>query len=311
MIPEKPTLTVESMENESKDALAVPFTFYSTNKLADNCLFCFVEGKTDSDYYYPKIKILYGTNCLIVNCNCKKNVLAMYDKVYPVDHATKKLAFFIDHDYDASITRPNLFETECYSIENYYTHPSSFSEFLQHGLHVPSTEFEFTNAMNFYQAAFDGYHASMLEFNAWIAVCKDKQKTCEMRHLEKLGDTPPEDFLNIEFGSTYSQLYTLDILNDHFKADPRITNEELQAKKIELQSKNFYDIFRGKYELGFLCKLLLNLKHKAEHTKKEKRTTLEKNIVSMNFDLKNLMKNYSAYAYFPKSLRKFILSFTA
>ena len=47
----------------------------------------------------------------------------MYDQIYASDHSAHKLAFFVDKDFDESINRPGLYETECYSIENYYVYP--------------------------------------------------------------------------------------------------------------------------------------------------------------------------------------------
>ena len=114
--------------------------------------------------------------------------------------------------------------------------------------------------MTFYHDEFQKFHEAMLDFNAWIAVCKSKDITKQMIHLEKLGKSVPDDFLIKDIEGNYTQNYDLGKLNQYFKANPLITNEELNAKKRELIDRYYYKIFRGKYEINFLCELLKHLR---------------------------------------------------
>lgn len=311
MAEEKPKLTVESMETEKENSLSVPFAMYNTNKSTQGCLFCFVEGKSDTDYYFSKVKNIYGSNNMFINCYNKKQVLKMYEEIHDKDKDTQKLAFFIDHDYDNMVCKEHLYETECYSIENYYVCEESFSDFLQYGLHVEKSSTEYHEAMNFYRDEFQKFHGVMLDFNAWIAVCKAKNITQQMIHLEKLGDSVPDGFLVKEIGGNYTQVYDLSALNRHFNAEPLITEEEINAKRQELSGKDYYKIFRGKYEFHFLCELLHYLHYNATHKKRNKRAVLEKSIASWNINESKLMIYLSDYAYFPKNLNDFIRSYIA
>ena len=160
MEPEKPTMTVEGMVSETEETQTVPITDYNTNKMREGCLFCFIEGKTDTDYYLTKVKSICGDNVYYVKCNCKKNVLFVYDEVYASDHKSKKLAFFIDRDFDSPIVRPGLYETESYSIENYYVYPSVYRDFIHYGLQIDLVSAEAQTAMSFYQASFLVYDSS-------------------------------------------------------------------------------------------------------------------------------------------------------
>ena len=82
---EEPQLTVESMEAEKEDSFSVPLTLYNTNKLSPGCLFCFVEGQSDTDFYFPKVKSIFGGNHLFINCYNKKFVLKMYQLIHEKD----------------------------------------------------------------------------------------------------------------------------------------------------------------------------------------------------------------------------------
>ena len=311
MEPEVPTISVKGMVSETEKTKTVPLTDYNTNKMRAGCLFCFIEGKTDTDYYMAKVKSICGNNVYYVKCNCKKNVLFMYDEVYESDHITNKLAFFIDHDFDSSISRPGLYETESYSIENYYTYPSVFEEFLQYGLQIDVTSVVAQSAMSFYVDEFDKFHHVMLEYNAWIAACKAKQETREMHHLNPLKNTPVQGFVTINFGNAYTQNYNVDDLNSHFQASPQITATEVISKVSELQSKDPYVTFRGKYEYNHLINLLKFMRKKAVNKSPNSRNTFEKELVCWDINPKHMLKYYSAYAYMPDRLRQFLLQYKA
>lgn len=308
---EEPQLTVESMEAEKENSFSVPLTLYNTNKLSPGCLFCFVEGKSDTDYYFPKVKSIFGCNHLFINCYNKKFVLKMYHLIHENDKESKKLAFFIDHDYDVQINLEHVYETECYSIENYYCYQDAFSEFLQYGLHVDKTKAEYQEAMNFYIQEFEKYHETILELNAWIAVCKLKDKNNEMIHLDKLGSSIPDSFLIKKIKGNYNKNYDLEKLNNHFNANPKITKEEHDKMIAKLKGNDYFRIFRGKYEMKFLYELLMYLHSKACNKKKDKRTPLEKSIVSWNINPSKWMIYYSDYAFYPQRLKDFLSSYAA
>ena len=165
--------------------------------------------------------------------------------------------------------------------------------------------------MDFYAQEFAKYHDAILELNAWIAVCNAKDNRNEMIHLDKLGKSIPEDFLIKEIGGEYKQNYDLDKLNSHFNANPHITKEEHDLMISVLRDKDYYNVFRGKYELHFLYEFLSHFHYKANHKKKGERTMLEKSIVSWDINLSKLMIYYSDYAYYPQSLKDFLLSYAA
>lgn len=300
-------MTIEDMRLLVESTDTVPYTLYQSNKMKKGCLFCFVEGKHDTDYYQPKVKSIYGDNYFFIPCNNKKNVLSVYDQIYSSDHERFKIAFFIDKDFDPSISKPCIYETECYSIENYYVYPCAFSEFLQYCLHLKKDSAEYTKAVNYYKEEFRKFNAASLLLNSWIAVCREKDNRNEMIHIDSLSDSYPSSFLSINFGAEYQQLYDLALMNSYFHVSPYITQEELDAKVLELQGKDYFSVFRGKYELHFYYHMLQDLKTKVNHRHRGQELVLEK--LSWDLNYPNLMIYYSNYAYFPDTLRQFILGY--
>lgn len=297
-------MSVEDMRVLVESSDMVPYTFYQSNKMKPGCLFCFIEGKHDTDYYQPKVKNIYGDNYLFVKCNNKKNVLSVYDKVYPNDYQKCKLAFFIDKDFDESVNRPCLYETESYSIENYYVYPCAFSEFLQYSLHIEKDSVEYMRAVKYYEEEFNKFHEVSLLLNAWIFACREKDHRKEMIHIDSLGENYPSHFLGINFGGEFQQLYDLATMNSYYHATPEITQKEVESKVARLYEEDYFSSFRGKYELWFLYHMLEDLKKKVKHKRRGQELVLEK--LSWDLNYPNMMIYYSNYAYFPEKLRQFI-----
>lgn len=85
---------------------------------------CFFEGE-DRKYYVTRLDLAGDNFCWAgIDCNGKKNVLALYELI--ATHDTYKnalVAFFVDRDFDEPIPqeiRSVVYETPCYSIENLY-----------------------------------------------------------------------------------------------------------------------------------------------------------------------------------------------
>ena len=95
-------------------------------------LFCFFEGY-DVAYYVPIIR-RFTENYETFDCGGKKVVLAFHNFIKDKREYDKyKKAFFIDRDFDVpiSIEQPPIFETPCYSIENFYVSDSVFAKILK------------------------------------------------------------------------------------------------------------------------------------------------------------------------------------
>lgn len=301
-------LTVEGMEEMVASTDSVPYAFYQSNKNLPHCLFCFVEGKDDTDYYQPRVKNVYGDNYLFIKCNCRDYVLSVYNQIYESDHDSRKLAFFIDKDFNETTTLDGVFETDGYSIENYYVVESSFSEFLCYGLHIPKNSIEYNRAIDYYRTEFAKFHQAVLLLNVWAKVCRKRHLHGCMNNLKALKKKWPDDFITINFGSNYSKQYDLDKLNEHYQADPVVTQEELDREESSFKGCDLYMDLRGKFELHFLYDLLVDLKTKSNRKRKGEVVIIE----NFNWDLNYpcFMIYYSNFAKTPERLRAYISSYT-
>lgn len=95
-------------------------------------LFCFFEGK-DNAYYVPRIKH-FTDNYHPIMCGGRDKVLDVYRLInIHREYDKYKKAFFIDRDFNEPLAphNPPIFETPCYSIENFYVSVNVFKEILK------------------------------------------------------------------------------------------------------------------------------------------------------------------------------------
>lgn len=96
-------------------------------------LFCFFEGE-DAKYYGVRIKEnLPEVDWEGISCGGKLKVEEVYNvlKIHEnPSYQVAKKAFFIDRDFDEPLSeelRKDIYETPCYSIENFYTTEDCFN----------------------------------------------------------------------------------------------------------------------------------------------------------------------------------------
>ena len=117
-------------------------------------LFCFFEGE-DAKYYFPRIEKYSGyeyTKIIHYNCGGKKGVLKALNLVEKNrDEIYTAKAFFVDSDYDTTkYNNSLLYQTPCYSIENFYTSQKAFSKMLNREFGINTTEKDFSKCCSDY-----------------------------------------------------------------------------------------------------------------------------------------------------------------
>jgi hypothetical protein len=138
-------------------------------------LYAFFEGNDDLSYYQPYLRQKWAGRGQLhgFNCNGKDHVVGVMARVkQTLDHEWRAL-FFIDKDVDdfcghARHSDPFLFETECYSIENYITHPVTLSVMWTDLLCLPATDARLTEILKAYDAAYHSFVTAMKQVMAWI-----------------------------------------------------------------------------------------------------------------------------------------------
>lgn len=263
-------------------------------------LFCFYEGN-DNGYYYPRIKEFYNGIHHPIKCGNKKSVLYMHKSIktkYPV----AKCSFFVDADFDERIDNAEIYETPCYSIENFYTTKSFISDILKNEFGLSEIDAEYKIALGDFDLNQKKFHDESLLFNAWYASLKEKANKKKCSTNVNLNCSIPKDIFILKIGSI-SGNYDFDGLKSKFPEAISISEEEVNNKVEEFKSKDLGKTLRGKYELEFVYTFLQYLIKDANIA--ENRTILNSK-TKFRVDKAQMLSQLSQYAETPACLVDYI-----
>lgn len=266
-------------------------------------LFCFTEGKHDSDYYLDKVRCIYGDDFLILDSHGKGKVIDNYNKIFPKDKDKVKLAFFIDRDFDLPLANSDIFETDCYSIENYYCSPSAFERILIYGMKIKKQD-EIDNLVLFYANEYNQFHQTVDLFNAFYSTLHKYERNTGKEFKLDLGEKFDKTLASVCVDN-FVKNYNLDTLISKYNipADA-MTNEEVESERKRLIGLDPFITFRGKYEIEFLWKILNFIVADGNHEKK-----IVKKKISLSLNERTFMSDFSQYADIPDSLRDYLAKF--
>ncbi len=209
---------------------------------------CFVEGKDDHHYYYPRVK----THCdyispQFIQCKGKDGVINAIEKIDQLTNENKILAF-VDRDFDDPIDDKNVYETPCHSIENLYVNKESFKEICKYVLRLNEQENErlLDDCINLYEERQTEFFDVISELNGWIAYHVKEGNKLKLNSKKLF-----KDFVEVDL-HYIKKIYTFEQLAEIFNID--ISDMELE-RFTEITRKLSVDPmsnFRGKYNLGFL-----------------------------------------------------------
>lgn len=272
-------------------------------KKNDHSLFCFMEGKHDPDYYLGVIRSICGDDCIIIVCGNKSNVLDSYNNFFQIDHDRYRLAFFIDKDYDEPINNPNIFETDCYSIENYYCSPEAFKRILKYGIGVPDDVDWRHDVIDFYMNQFHQFHQTVDLFNAFYSLLHKYEREKNVFFKLNLDDSFPTELANTNVNKC-SKLYTLQNILDKYGIEEKVMTEaEVIVEMNRLWALDPFKVFRGKFELDMLFKIMNYLINDAN---KNLCAPIIRKKVSMHLNGKSLMSDLAQFADIPDGLRTYL-----
>jgi hypothetical protein len=269
-------------------------------------LFCFFECK-DNAYYVPRIK-QYTNDYYPIKCGNKKAVLDVYALIAGKPEYRKyKSGFFIDRDFNDSVgeKNPPIFETPCYSIENLYVSLNVFKEIIINEFHLSENKDKqlFNTLLDIYKERQKEFHAAILLLNAWYACLIEKK---DKETGVTLNDLKLNQIVDIRIQSV-AQKYNLEKLKEIFP-NAIIIDEATLNRKIELfKLIEQHKVFRGKYEIEFMLKLIKEILSDSYRTKtviKEKINTSFGDGSSLNQEL--LLNIFSAYAETPQKLLNYL-----
>lgn len=303
-------ITVEGLKSETEKNYTSALMEYQESKAGKaEYLFCFVEGKTDSDYYMNIVQHNYTGNFVFIYCHNKKNLKKIFNKIYDIDHSSYNLAFFCDRDYDESFDLDSIYETPCYSIENMYTQQEAFEKFLQYGIKLSKDSKSYANALEAYKEWFLQFHVAIRDFNCYACAKNKFNRDGKLKHIDHFEKSLPNDFIHFkDYPIEITQLYNKDSLDARYHTEPHIPSEYISAASAELDSKDPGVWYRGKYEISAYIKFLKMLATDANS--KTKMNIISEAKVSNQFNGQTFMSDFCQYSLVEEKLIDYIRSFS-
>lgn len=289
----------------SRDKAVVVFTELTRlYKQYPSALYCFFEGE-DSKYYGIRIKnIIRPEKDFYLYCKGKEGVLGIHRMLSARKHYANIIAaYFIDRDFDKSISEIGLnkiYETPCYSIENFYTSVQCFSEVLRTEFKLMESDENFERCVSLYIKLQEEFHNAVELLNTWIACQRDKSSELNISNLSV------SNLVNIELNKITIR-YVIDDLYRMFPGAITISQEELDARLTELRCSTRQKSFRGKFEIEFLLTFLQKLIHEANQGNYPYFTRKIKVVLSLS--KRNIISDLSQCADTPDCLYSYLESF--
>ena len=298
---------IEQMRLGREKASACFIEFSQLKKYYNTHVFCFYEGKTDGEYYNFRIKInLDNEDIITIVCGDKDSVIKlkkMIDNNTQYNYVSKM--FFIDRDFDKPQPNSNdLYETDCYSIENYYVGKEVFENILQTCFLINKYSNDYSQCIKLYDECFKEFHDLIFEYNVLLKYKRIKalndSSRCEnffknLNHILKI------DLKGVrktkEYDSEMNNIYTI------LQPD----KDKLLDIKKDFSSKNMFQTFNGKAELFCFKRFLSSLREEYNNNKKNNSKFFSENKLHIELDpLCNTLGSLSQFAYTPPDLIEFI-----
>jgi hypothetical protein len=294
-------MSVDNLRASRDKAVAVFTEFTRLYKINKSALFCFFEGE-DSQYYGIRIEtITRPEKDFYLSCHGKEGVLGIHRILSHKDYANARIAYFIDKDFDKSITAEGLsgiYETPSYSIENFYTSSQCFSKVLRSEFKLTELDENFSRCLDLYTKLQTEFHDAVELMNGWIACQRDHRSKLDLKDVSIL------KFVDIKLTGINGK-YQLQDLYTKFPNLPVIVEPELNAKVAELQSDRQKN-FRGKFEIEFLLTILQKLMNEANQGNYPYFTRKVK--VALSLSKRTIISDLSQYADTPDCLYSYLQS---
>jgi hypothetical protein len=219
-----------------------------------------------------------------------------------------KLGFFIDRDFDQSIgsVDPPIFETPCYSVENFYVSISVFKEILVNEFHLSQNDELFDKLTDLYEERQKEFHNAILLFNAWYSCLVDKKEKEKINTGVKLDEKLPNGFVHINLDKVTAN-YDLEKIKSFFPDAIQVDAKVLEDKMLFLKNLEMHKVFRGKYELDFLIRIIKDILNDSRNRRKYAASK-----ISFSFgdgsalSHQQVMNIFEAYAETPQSLLDYL-----
>lgn len=293
---------VETARKNRKGAAVKFVEFMKLYRINKEAVFCAVEGE-DGKYYDSRVRSHLGIEAEFMELGGKEAVLDFHKIISRhMEYWQAKILFFIDRDFDPLVKNVLIYETPCYSIENFYTSNKVLSRILRYEFKLYPFHEDFKNCLSLFTQRQTEFHNCTLLLNAWIACQRDLNNSGFSARLD-LNSFDMKKLVKIRLDSVSAE-YDQEQLEALFSNAPKISPEVLEEKINQFKKENPQIIFRGKFELDFFRTFL---EHLISDCRSDKPTYFSsKRPVKLNVSGTNAISALSSYAETPKCFLRYL-----
>lgn len=287
---------------DSRAVIKTQLATFASTISEDIKIFCY-EGVDDKKVYYQWIKTA-SSNLRYEPfiCKGKKRVLQLLDSLNDdVTGLGNRVYYFIDRDFDdpkSWESKPHLFATDKYSIENYIVCPQVLEDILKIDFHCEGNNEQIKSVIESFNNTYTTFLSITKDINLRIFI----SRRCKIKQTE---DTP-----------TVSQIARIELTEAHpaptptnqfIKLEREPTTDELHLHIDDFEKLNPQHHYRGKFALQFFTKWL-----KLLCTDRSSKSAILFKSPPPEFRVKEefSIENLAAKTMPPENLKNFLLSIT-
>lgn len=296
----KSSSLLEQMREERGTYGAIFVQFVHISKYYNSFAFCFYEGE-DGKYYDCRIRQKFFNRIITFSVGNKKEVLKLLKRINSEGiYDDKCMMFFVDKDYDENLLDDeNLFQTPCYSIENFYVQEECLKSILQSEFGLNEIEEDFQKCLQDFRLRSKEFNEYIMEFNSLVYLRRQKSdsnsnfsfSSVKTAHLVEIGV------------DKISKAIKYDEVMRNIKKTLKFHDDEIIKAKIDLNTRgDFSWNFRGKNQLDFFVNFIKELKKL-----NKKGGYFSKRYNNIHIDItSNRLSELSQYAITPSILDDFL-----
>lgn len=300
---------VSTMARERNNASVIFLRFMRLVSKDRSATACFFEGE-DQKYYSIRLDMMPNEfRWFGIDCAGKKNVIALHTLISGHEiYKQSLIAFFVDSDFDEPISQEQkgyIYETQCYSIENFYCTDQCLSRILTIEYKLdqnPDQPDLLEKVLDHFKALRRQFHEHIRPLNVWIKAHRRKEKLEGWMPLN-LNNVSLDKFVKIERDAIVPILSPSDIPT-LFPGCYQLSADELRTADEQLPDDECHSHFRGKYELDFVHRYLSILR--CDCGDRTSRFYNPGRSVKLTLSKGNLISELSNYAETPACLKSFL-----
>lgn len=197
----------------------------------------------------------------------------------------------------------NIYQTPCYSIENFYSSVECFGRIMNREFGINSIDSDYNKCVADYCQRQRDFHSCTEFFNIWLS-CQRAEEEINQKKAVVLNDFRiAKLFSEISIVKVEAkQAIDEDLLRNYFPKAYDLDEQKVAEVSASWSSRKAQQVYRGKFEMEFLRKILESL---VAQNKAHTYFSEVYNCVHLNPG-SNMLSSLSAYADTPSSLIAFL-----